>query len=412
MICENCTHEQILHKWISRFPDGSMVPVVILFKNQLTLEEIKAQLTINSTGRFDLEGEVKLIQSYGGIVKPAFISFTNYYPADVPKDKVFAMQDDPRIWSVDPDLPFQTADFPPPNGTQFRYLNGTVKHVPNPHGNSIGIDNSTTNSTHENTLIKDSASINAKNLSSPLKQLKLGILIQDIKCQEGLILVKKATNSVACVKPQTAQKLVERGWGYLIRSDVQQNNSTGELVEAKTDKTIYQYGDTIHLQISDTNYGPEKAISTFKSNYAGIKGPCGTEYFNFAFLKGDYTRIGNYEELVNASNDTLNVVYSTPLELVSCLYTLENYRNATIDSNSNHITIFYGAGNQANKMDGKMITLYNIDHVYGKTTSYKQISKDKTGIYLTSQTIPKGKYTIIAFTLWGEISKPLLISVT
>lgn len=51
------------------------------------------------------------------------------------------------------------------------------------------------------------------NLISPLKQIKSGISHNKITCNEGLELVLKPTdNSPACVKPETAEKLIERGW--------------------------------------------------------------------------------------------------------------------------------------------------------------------------------------------------------
>jgi hypothetical protein len=51
-------------------------------------------------------------------------------------------------------------------------------------------------------------------LESPLKQFKSGIAANDVKCKEGLQLVIKGNDdSPACVKLDTAQKLVERGWG-------------------------------------------------------------------------------------------------------------------------------------------------------------------------------------------------------
>jgi len=50
-------------------------------------------------------------------------------------------------------------------------------------------------------------------LLPPLKQLKSGISTGQFSCLQGLTLViKSEDNSPACVKPQTAQKLVERGW--------------------------------------------------------------------------------------------------------------------------------------------------------------------------------------------------------
>lgn len=48
---------------------------------------------------------------------------------------------------------------------------------------------------------------------SPLKQIRSGILVKNVICNEGLQLIIKAEdNSPACVRPDTAQKLMERGW--------------------------------------------------------------------------------------------------------------------------------------------------------------------------------------------------------
>jgi len=48
---------------------------------------------------------------------------------------------------------------------------------------------------------------------SPKKQLESGIASENIICKEGLeLILKSSDNSPACVKPQTAEKLIERGW--------------------------------------------------------------------------------------------------------------------------------------------------------------------------------------------------------
>ncbi|OLE40744.1 MAG: hypothetical protein AUF74_00190 [Thaumarchaeota archaeon 13_1_20CM_2_38_5] len=50
----------------------------------------------------------------------------------------------------------------------------------------------------------------------PLKQFKSGTSATDVKCKQGFVLViKKSDNSPACVKPQTSEKLIERGWGRI-----------------------------------------------------------------------------------------------------------------------------------------------------------------------------------------------------
>lgn len=50
------------------------------------------------------------------------------------------------------------------------------------------------------------------NPEPPLKQFNMGIPINDIQCRKDLILIIKSSNSPACVKYKTAEKLLLRGW--------------------------------------------------------------------------------------------------------------------------------------------------------------------------------------------------------
>ena len=62
--------------------------------------------------------------------------------------------------------------------------------------------------------LQDSSVI--ETISPPKQQLKNNIAPTDISCKIDLVLIFKATdNSPACVKPSTAQKLLERGWTIL-----------------------------------------------------------------------------------------------------------------------------------------------------------------------------------------------------
>ncbi len=50
-------------------------------------------------------------------------------------------------------------------------------------------------------------------VKSPIIQVKQGIAPSDVTCNDGLELVFKVSdNSPACVKPNTAVKLIQRGW--------------------------------------------------------------------------------------------------------------------------------------------------------------------------------------------------------
>jgi hypothetical protein len=46
----------------------------------------------------------------------------------------------------------------------------------------------------------------------PLKQLKSRVLVDEIQCNDPLVLVMKNNGSPACVTPETQEKLIERGW--------------------------------------------------------------------------------------------------------------------------------------------------------------------------------------------------------
>jgi len=57
-----------------------------------------------------------------------------------------------------------------------------------------------------------------KIIESPLEQYKSGVFPQDIQCKEGFDLIFKSKSGwiPACVKPDTAEKLLERGWTSMI----------------------------------------------------------------------------------------------------------------------------------------------------------------------------------------------------
>ena len=70
--------------------------------------------------------------------------------------------------------------------------------------------------TTETTNVEDSLDQNdklQKILQSPRAQVNSGIVSSEVICKEGFELLLKTSNGApACVKPATAQKLIERGW--------------------------------------------------------------------------------------------------------------------------------------------------------------------------------------------------------
>jgi len=64
-------------------------------------------------------------------------------------------------------------------------------------------------------LSKTSDALAIGKLLSPKMQIFCGTLLENVKCNDGLELIFKSTDgSPACVKPKTAEKLIERGWAF------------------------------------------------------------------------------------------------------------------------------------------------------------------------------------------------------
>ena len=93
---------------------------------------------------------------------------------------------------------------------------------------------------------------------SPLEQVRAGIATKDVTCKMSLQLVIKAEDgSPACVKPDTAQKLIERGWGNMLtptawfRYTILNPSASGS--NAPQDVPWSNY---IPANVSDTAYKP------------------------------------------------------------------------------------------------------------------------------------------------------------
>jgi len=79
----------------------------------------------------------------------------------------------------------------------------------------------------------------------PLKQVKLGM---EISCKPELVLITKYNGAPACVKPQTREKLIERGWAL---EETNQSQPT-TITQENNDQTIeLNVGDTFLLKLGE-----------------------------------------------------------------------------------------------------------------------------------------------------------------
>lgn len=124
---------------------------------------------------------------------------------------------------------------------------------------------------------------NTSDVKSPLKQFKAGVPIEEIKCTENLITILKKNGKPACVKPETAEKLIERRWATFDISATSQpipeNLIDEDCPVSFIDKTKYK--QLTRQQVPEIAIEPESPItswgelfSTFEEaqKYSGIIG--------------------------------------------------------------------------------------------------------------------------------------------
>ena len=105
-------------------------------------------------------------------------------------------------------------------------------------------------------------------LLSPLKQVQSGISPQNVKCKDGLILViRPESESPACVKHDTVEKLITRGW-MTLNADITNENNAAMIETLTKFKTKTFLNDRTTKEISNLIAGTYKN-STYP--YPGIK---------------------------------------------------------------------------------------------------------------------------------------------
>ena len=104
--------------------------------------------------------------------------------------------------------------------------------------------------------IQESFAEKSELIASPRHQLESGIAPENIQCREDRVLVLRTNGNPSCVKPQTAEKLIQRGWAI----DVKVN------VKIYTDKSEYKQGEEINITMK--NEGTEDVF--FKNESLGF----------------------------------------------------------------------------------------------------------------------------------------------
>ena len=90
--------------------------------------------------------------------------------------------------------------------------------------------------------------IQSKNhMLPPLTQVSRGVLAQDIQCKDNLQLVFTSTNDMpACVKPSSAQRLIEMGWAKKLETNtnnIKPETSNSLKISAVEEDDVYRWSN-------------------------------------------------------------------------------------------------------------------------------------------------------------------------
>ena len=119
-------------------------------------------------------------------------------------------------------------------------------------------------------------------LFSPLKQFRSGI--SQVTCMQDLVLLTKLDNSPACVKPQTATKLVQRGWAH--------SGTTPSLEDGHGQNRIVTHGTNSEMANPASTYCINHGGSLeIRTDDAGQHGICvfhnGSECEEWQYFRGE-----------------------------------------------------------------------------------------------------------------------------
>jgi hypothetical protein len=208
----------------------------------------------------------------------------------------------------------------------------------------------------------------------------------------------------------------------------QQESGTDQLlkVTAKTNdnRAVYGYGEIIPLNVTFFNAG-DQIINLSSSDlkpYAGLGYSCaGVMYYDFIVLDGDYSKeVRNYDDLLRLKDKAIYVV-DPPFRPHSCLLpyiqsinsvviypgVLEIPDNPLFSDGDSKFTINYvtKSGSTDSRLGSVLPNLYLRDVYEGSINNETGTASSQ------SKLLPPGKYTVVAFTLSSQMSKPLVLDV-
>ena len=161
-----------------------------------------------------------------------------------------------------------------------------------------------------------------KTISSPLVQFKSGTLVDKIVClQEFTLIIKTEDGHPACVRSQTAQTLVERGWGTI---SVHQNTLvTQNPSDANNIFAVKFLSKILGQDNGNAFFSPYSITNAFSMIYEGARGSTSDEMQSvFHFIQDDTSR-KNYVSEINSELNNPSQQYK--LDIANALWIQNDY---------------------------------------------------------------------------------------
>ena len=110
-------------------------------------------------------------------------------------------------------------------------------------------------------------------IESPRKQMKQGIPAEEIRCKEGLELVIRTNTMPACVRPETMDKMLEKG--IILAKKIIKTDSEIETVPASSMSVVNFYitDHDLNLSCRGIEIVSTKGLFEFTINGISIQGP-------------------------------------------------------------------------------------------------------------------------------------------
>ncbi|MDH5463479.1 MAG: serpin family protein [Nitrosopumilus sp.] len=163
---------------------------------------------------------------------------------------------------------------------------------------------------------------------SPAKQFQSGISTDEIQCKESLILVTKNNGSPACVTPESAIVLYERGWTLTLHIAVNRGAPSvylgpTDIPSANNQFALNFYSHVIQDKESNVFFSPTSIFTAFAIAYEGAKDNTASEMKDVFGFESDESkrRIGFADMQRQLNMKQQNNIVS----LANALWVAENF---------------------------------------------------------------------------------------